>query len=167
MRVTQIEKDTNATTSNILALMHRRGRCRAYDKYNQAAPAPAPAGPGSSRIAAPADISTASAVLAAGGGTLRLLAWAGSCAASSLAGAESDAIESELLHRPRGRTTRARQSADVRLFSSSFSRAPQNTAKNYKNRKKSRTKSYDIVRTVCWPRNNQRIGVPMISCLEP
>ena len=67
------------------------------------------------RIAAPADRSIASAVLTAGGGTARLLAEAGSCLASSFAGAEAEAIGSELLRRPRGRATQARQSADVCL----------------------------------------------------
>ena len=75
------------------------------------------------RIAAPDDRSTPSAVLAAGGGTARLLAEVGSCLASSFAGAEAEAIGSELLHRPRGRATQARQSADVRLSLLSFSRA--------------------------------------------
>ena len=72
------------------------------------------------RIAAPADGSTASAVLAAGGGTARLLAEAGCCLASSFAGAEAEAIGSELLRRPRGRATQVRQSTDVCL---SLSRA--------------------------------------------
>ena len=56
---------------------------------------------GSSRIAAPADRSTASAVFAGGGGTAiiaRLLAGAGSCTASSLAGVDAEAIGSELLY---------------------------------------------------------------------
>ena len=66
-------------------------------------------------IAAPADRSTATAVLAAGGDTARLLAGAGSCTAGSLAGAKAEAIGSELLRRPRGRATQARQSADVCL----------------------------------------------------
>ena len=74
------------------------------------------------RIAAPADSCTTSAVLAAGGGTGRLLAEAGSCVASSFAGAEAEAIGSELLRRPRGRATQAHQSADV-CFSLSLFRA--------------------------------------------
>ena len=93
-------------------------------RVEAAPPPPGPAtGPGSSRIAALAERSTASAVLAGGGGTARLLAGAGSYTASSLAGAEAEAIGSELLHRPRGRATQARQSADVRLSLLSFSRA--------------------------------------------
>ena len=56
---------------------------------------------------------TPSAVLAVGGGKARLLAGAGSCTASSLAGAEAEAIGSELLRRRRGRATQARQRADV------------------------------------------------------
>ena len=72
------------------------------------------------RITAPADRSTASAVLAAGGGTARLLAEAGSCLASSCAGAEAESIGSELLRRPRGRAIQARQSADVGLCLSLF-----------------------------------------------
>ena len=62
---------------------------------------------------APADRSTASALLAAGGDTHRLLAGAGSSVASSLAGAEAEAIGSELLRRSRSRATRGRQSADA------------------------------------------------------
>ena len=74
------------------------------------------------RIVAPADRSTASAALDAGGGTARLLAEAESCLASSFAGAEAEAIGSELLRGPRGRATQARQSADG-CFSLSLSRA--------------------------------------------
>ena len=59
-------------------------------------------------------------MLAAGGGTARLLAEAGSCLASSFAGAEAEAIVSELLRRPTGRATQARQSADVCLSFSPF-----------------------------------------------
>ena len=90
------------------------------------------------RIAAPADRSTASAVLAAGGGTARLLAEAGSCLASSFARAEAEAIGSELLRRPRGRATRARQSAEV-CISVFFARTLQSTAKRYKIQKKQNT----------------------------
>ena len=72
------------------------------------------------RIVAPADRSTASAALDAGGGTARLLAEAESCLASSFAGAEAEAIGSEPLRRPRGRATQARQSADVCLCLSLF-----------------------------------------------
>ena len=68
-------------------------------------------------IATPTDRFTAAAVLAAGGGTARLLAGAGSCTASPLAGAEAEAIVSELLVRPRDGATQARQSADVCLLS--------------------------------------------------
>ena len=46
---------------------------------------------------------------------VRLLAEAGSCLDSSFAGAEAEAIGSELLRRPRGRATQARQRADVCL----------------------------------------------------
>ena len=80
------------------------------------------------RIAAPDDRSTPSAVLAAGGGTARLLAEVGSCLASSFAGAEAEAIGSELMRQPRGRATQARQSEDMCL-SIFFARTPQNTAK--------------------------------------
>ena len=96
------------------------------------------------RIAAPADSCTTSAVLAAGGGTGRLLAEAGSCVASSFAGAEAEAIGSELLRRPRGRATQTRQSADVYLSPSPFRPHLQNTAKNTKYRK-NRTQCYDIL----------------------
>ena len=54
-------------------------------------------------------------MLAARGGTARLIAEAGSCLASSFAGAEAEAIGSELLRRPRGRATQARQSTDACL----------------------------------------------------
>ena len=124
--------------------MHRRGRCRAYDKYKQTAKVPPTAGPGSSWIAAPADRSTASAVFAAGGGTARLLAGAGSCTASSLAGAEADAIGSELLRRPRGRATQARQSADVCLFLSLF-RAHTTKILQKKTNLKNTAQGYDIL----------------------
>ena len=100
------------------------------------------------RVAAPADRSTASAVLAAGGGTARLLAEAGSCLASSFAGAESEAIGSELLRRPRGRATQALQNADVcAVLFIFFARTLQNTAKRYKipKYKKNRTQWYDIL----------------------
>ena len=93
------------------------------------------------RIAAPADSCTTSAVLAAGGGTGRLLAEAGSCVASSFAGAEAEAIGSELLRRPRGRATQAHQSADVCLFLF-FARHHQMLKKK---KEENRTKSYDIL----------------------
>ena len=54
-------------------------------------------------------------MLAAGGGTARLIAGVGSCTASSLAGAEAEAVGSEILRRPRGRATQVSQSADVCL----------------------------------------------------
>ena len=89
------------------------------------------------RIAAPADRSTASAVLAARGVTARLIAEAGSClVSSSFAGAEAEAIGSELLRRPRGRATQAGQSADVCILFIFFARTIQNTAKKYKIQKK-------------------------------
>ena len=59
-------------------------------------------------------------MLAAGGGTARMLAEAVSCLASSVAGAEAEAIGSALLRRSRGRATQARQSADVCLCFSLF-----------------------------------------------
>ena len=55
-------------------------------------------------------------MLAAGGGTARLLVEAGGCLASSFPGAEAEAIGSELLRRPRGRAKQARQSAHACLF---------------------------------------------------
>ena len=61
----------------------------------------AAAGPGSRPL--PTDPLLQLAVLAVGGGAARLLAEAGSCLASSFAGAEAEAIGSELLRRPRGR----------------------------------------------------------------
>ena len=93
------------------------------------------------RIAAPADRSNASAVLAAGGGAARLLAEAGSCLAISFAGAEAEAIGSELLlRRPRGKATQTRQECGCVPFSSSFSRAHRKILqKNRKNEKKQNT----------------------------
>ena len=104
--------------------------CVAAEATATAAPDPA-----SSRIADPTDRSTSSAMLAAGGGTARLLAEAGSCIASPFAGAEAEAIGSELLGRPRGRATQARQSADVYLSLLSFSRAHHKMLHNKKNEK--------------------------------
>ena len=79
------------------------------------------------RIVAPADKFTASAVLAAGGGTARLPVEAGSCTASSFAGAEAEAIGSEVLRRPRGigrhRHVKVRMCAFLFLF---FARTLQN-----------------------------------------
>ena len=132
MHVTNTRReDTNGSTSNVLVeiVMYRPGRCRAYKNTNNqtatlsrrkparveaAAVAPA-AGPGSSRIGAPADRSIASAVLAAGGSKARLFDGT-SCTASSLARAEADAIASELLRPPRDRATQAHQCADVSPF---------------------------------------------------
>ena len=91
------------------------------------------------RIAARADRSTASAVLAAGGGTARLLAEAGSCLASSFAGAEAEAIGSELLRRPRSRATQARQSEDVCVSHSLFRAHTTIYCKKYKIQKKQNT----------------------------
>ena len=71
-------------------------------------------------------------MLAAGGGTARLLAEAGSCLASSFAGAEAEAIGSELLRRPRGRATQARQSAMSAFLFILFARTPQILQKKYK-----------------------------------
>ena len=94
------------------------------------------------RIAAPADSCTTSAVLAAGGGTGRLLAEAGSCVASSFAGAEAEAIGSELLRRPRGRATQVRQSADVCLSLYLVRAHHKILQKNAKKGTKKKTKSY-------------------------
>ena len=96
------------------------------------------------RITAPADRSTASAVLAAGGGTARLFAEAGSCLASSFARAEAQSVGSELLRRPRGSATQARQSADVCLCLFSFSRAHYKYCKIVQNSEEHRTQWYDI-----------------------
>ena len=96
----------------------------------EAASALAARGPGSSRIAAPTDRSTASDVHAAGGGTARLLAGAGSRAASPLAGADAENIWSELLSRLRGRAAQARQSADMCLSLCFFRANTTNYCKN-------------------------------------
>ena len=71
-----------------------------------------------------------SAMLAAGGA--RLHAGAGTCTAGSLAGAETEAIGSELLRRPRGRATQARQSAMSAFLFILFARTPQILKKKYK-----------------------------------
>ena len=94
------------------------------------------------RIAARADRSTASAVLAAGGGTARLLAEAGSCLASSFAGAEAEAIGSALLCRTRGRATQARQSADVCLSLYLFRAQTTKYCKKIQKTRKNRTQWY-------------------------
>ena len=82
-------------------------------------------------------------MLAAGGGTARLLADAGSCLASLFTGAEAEAIGSELLRRPRGRATQARQSADVCL--SLFVAHNTKYCKKVPNTEKNRTQWYDII----------------------
>ena len=119
------------------------------------------------RIAAPADRSTASAVLAAGGDTARRLAEAGSCSASSSAGAEAEAIGSDLLRRPRGRATQASQSADVCL-SLYLVRAHHKILQKIT---RNREKQNEIVRhsrkSYEGPRTNQQINVPTITCLDP
>ena len=98
------------------------------------------------RIAAPADRSTASAVLAARGVTAGLLAEAGSCLVSiSFAGAEAKAIGSELLRRHRGRATQARQSADVCLSLSLFRAHATKCCKKVQNTEKNRTQWYAIL----------------------
>ena len=96
-------------------------------------------------MTAPADRSTASAVLAAGGGTARLLAEAGSCLASSCAGAEAESIGSELLRRPRGRAIQARQSADVGLCLSLFCAHTTKYCKKVQNTEKNGTTWYIIL----------------------
>ena len=90
---------------------------------------------------APADRSHVSAVLAAGGGTARLLAEAGSCIASSFAGAKSEAIGSELCVDPGV----GRQSADVCLSLSLFRAHTTKYCKKKTKSRKERTKSYDIL----------------------
>ena len=83
-------------------------------------------------------------MLAAGGGTVRLLAEAGSCFASLFAGVEAEAIGSELLRRPRGRPTQARQSADVCLSLDLFRAHTTKYCKKVQNMKH-RTQWYDIL----------------------
>ena len=98
------------------------------------------------RIAARADRATASAViLAAGGSTARLLAEAGSCLASSFAGAEAEPVGSELLRRPRGRATQARQSADACLCLSLFRAHTTKYCKKVQNTEKNGTTWYIIL----------------------
>ena len=83
-------------------------------------------------------------MLAAGGGTARFLAGAGNCTARSLAAAEAEDIELELLRRPRGRMTQARQSVDVCLSLFYLVGAHHKILQKYTNRKNI-TKSYDIL----------------------
>ena len=118
------------------------------------------------RIAALADRSTASAVLAARGGAARLLAEAGSCLASSFAGAEAEAIGSGLLRRPRGRAAQARQSADVCLSLYLFAGIPRNAAKQYKQQKNTKHYGMTFSKKYEGPRTNQQINVPTIRCLD-
>ena len=96
-------------------------------------PPPSAPGLGSSRIVAPTDRSSSLAVLTAGGGTARPFAGAGSCTASSPAGAEAEGIGSELLlGQPGGRATHVKVRMCAFLFVFFFARAPQNTATNTK-----------------------------------
>ena len=119
------------------------------------------------RIAAPADRSTASAVLSAGGGTARLLAEAGSCLDSSFAGAEAEAVGSELFASTRGRATQARQSANVylslRLFRAHTTKYCIKIQKIVKTEHNGKTFSEKYE----GPRTNQQINAPTIRCLDP
>ena len=140
-----------------MILLYRRGRCRAYYKYRyqqtatvrkeastrRSSSSSTTSRPRILKDRGPADRSNPSAVLAAGDGTARLLAGAGSCTASSPARAEAEAIGSDLLRRPRGRATQARQSADVCLSLCLF-RA--HTTKYCKENAKKRRKQNAMVR---------------------
>ena len=106
------------------------------------------------------------AVLAVGGGAARLLAEAGSCLASSFAGAEAEAIGSGLLRRPRGRAAQARQSADVCLSLYLFAGIPRNAAKQYKQQKNTKHYGMTFSKKYEGPRTNQQINVPTIRCLD-
>ena len=118
------------------------------------------------RIAALVDSSTTSAVLAVGGGTARLLAEAGSCLASSFAGAEAEAIGSELLRRPRGRATQARRSADVCLSLYIFRAHTTKYCKKTHKKKEKTEHNGTFSEKYEGPRTNQQINVPTIRCLE-
>ena len=85
---------------------------------------------------------------AAGGSTARLLAEAGSCLASSFAGAEAEPVGSELLRRPRGRATQARQSADACLCLSLFRAHTTKYCKIVHNSGKNGTQWYDFLAKV-------------------
>ena len=111
----------------------------AYTRRNSSSTRSSSSSSSRPRIAARTDRSTASAVLAVGGGTAGQLAEAGSCLANSFPGAEAEAIVSELLRQPRGRATRARQSAEACLLFVVFARTLQNTAQKYKIQKTQNT----------------------------
>ena len=95
-----------------------------------------------------------SAMLAAGGA--RLHAGAGTCTAGSLAGAETEAIGSELLRRPRGREAQARQSADVCLSIPLFrAHNSKYCKKSTKYRKKTKHNGKTLSETHEGPRTNR------------
>ena len=99
---------------------------------------------------ASADRSTASAVLAAGVGTARLLAKAGSCLAHWFAQADAEAIGLELLRRPRGRATQARQDPYVCLYLSLFRVYNTRTAERCKKMNKHGASRHDPHETRAW-----------------
>ena len=115
---------------------------------------------------APADRSIVSAVLVVGGGTARLLAEAGSSLASSFAGAEAEAIGSDLLRRPRGRAIKARQSADRMcvFLLIVFARTP-NPAKKYQ-KIEQQNPMVRHSRNNTRPTTNQQINVRTLSCSD-
>ena len=96
------------------AVVEAASRCSSNAAAAETTSAATPAaGPGSSRIAAPADRSTAPVELAAEGGSARLTVGTGDCIDSSLVGVEPGAILSDMSGRPGGLARRARVSADV------------------------------------------------------
>ena len=85
---------------------------------------------------------------AASGSTARLLTGAGGCTTSLLAGAEAEAIGSELLRRPKGRLIQACKSADVCLCLSLFSAHATKYCKIVHSSEENRTQRQDILAKV-------------------
>ena len=132
----------------------------------QTAAAPA-ASLGSSRIAARADRSTASAVLAAGGGTARLLAKAGSCTSSR--GKQKPSGQSYCID-PKGRAAQKdRSKGGCMPFSFPFSRAYHKILQKKARKKNEKTQQNGTTFSEKYegPRTNQQMNAPKITCLDP
>ena len=118
-------------------------------------------------IVAPADRFTASAAIAAGGGTAGL-AGARSCAPRSLAGGKQKPSGQSCCINP-GRATQARQSADVCVHLRLV--LADTTKYNEKNTTKNKIEKTEQNPTFSekyeGPTTNQQIDVPTITCLDP
>ena len=101
------------------------------------------------------------------GGTARLLAEAARCLASSFAGAEAEAIGSELLRRPGGRTTQARQSADACLTLDLFCAHTTKHCKKMQKTEETEHNGTTFSEKYEGPRTNQQINVPTTRFLDP